>query len=204
MVDAILRMTVLAVLALAAVNAVQTAALLLRLVRHIASRHPEHGLRLWLPIFSSIRDARDWLEAWRRVLRRPPRRRAPGDQSPPVPRAAFSDLGHGDQRDRPPPGLAGRRPARERRGAGPDVHVVAPPRVLHSVDTTARSGSFRSIAYSAAIISFTVTRRCLAPSSPLPAPSGPRPTEWMRGSSAPCSTRYRRTDSTRRWLSVTL
>lgn len=72
MVDAIFRLTFLAVLALAAVNAVQTAALLLRLVRHIASRHPEHGLRLWLPIFSSIRDARDWLEAWRRVLRPDP------------------------------------------------------------------------------------------------------------------------------------
>jgi hypothetical protein len=72
MVDAILRLTFLAVLALAAVNAVQTGAVLVRLVRHVARRRPDDGLRLWLPIFSSIRDVREWLEAWRRVLRPDP------------------------------------------------------------------------------------------------------------------------------------
>jgi len=72
MIDAIFRLTVLAVLALAAVNAVQTGAVLVRLVRHVARRHPDHGLRLWLPIFTSIRDIREWLEAWRRVLRPDP------------------------------------------------------------------------------------------------------------------------------------
>jgi hypothetical protein len=60
------------VLALAALNAVHTGVLLVRLVRHVGRRHPHYGLRLWLPIFSSIRDIREWLEAWRRVLRPDP------------------------------------------------------------------------------------------------------------------------------------
>ena len=72
MVDVIFRLTVLAVLALAALNAVQTGAVLVRLVRHVGRRHPNYGLRLWLPIFSSIHDVREWFEAWRRVLRPDP------------------------------------------------------------------------------------------------------------------------------------
>jgi type IV secretory pathway protease TraF len=72
MVDAIFRLTVLAVLVLAAVNAVQTAAVMIRLVRHVARRHPGYGLGLWLPIFTSTSDVRDWLAAWRAVLRPEP------------------------------------------------------------------------------------------------------------------------------------
>jgi hypothetical protein len=70
MVDAIFRLTVLGVLVLVAVNAVQTGAIVVRLVRHVARRHP--GLGLWLPIFTSLDDVRDWLTAWRGVLRPEP------------------------------------------------------------------------------------------------------------------------------------
>jgi hypothetical protein len=72
MVDAIFRLTVLGVLVLAAVNAAQSAVVLIRLVRHVARRHPNDGLRLWLPIFTSMDDVRDWLSAWRGVLRPEP------------------------------------------------------------------------------------------------------------------------------------
>jgi hypothetical protein len=72
MVDAIFRLTVLTVALLAAVNAAQTAALLFRLVRHIARRRPDYGYRLWLPIFTSLRDVREWLHAWHGVLRPDP------------------------------------------------------------------------------------------------------------------------------------
>jgi hypothetical protein len=72
MVDAIFRLTVLAVLVLTALNALQTGAVVIRLVRHVARRHPRYGLRLWLPIFSSVSDVREWLNAWRGVLRPDP------------------------------------------------------------------------------------------------------------------------------------
>jgi len=72
MVDVIFRMTVLAVMALAGINAMQTGALLFRLVRHVGRRHPNFGLGLWLPIFTSVQDVRDWLNAWRSVLRPEP------------------------------------------------------------------------------------------------------------------------------------
>jgi hypothetical protein len=72
MVDAILRLTVLAVLALTALNALQAGSLLIRLVRHVARRQPHFGLNLWLPAFTSVSDIRDWLNAWRGVLRPDP------------------------------------------------------------------------------------------------------------------------------------
>jgi hypothetical protein len=72
MVDAIFRLTVLGVLVLAAVNAVQAGAVVLRLVRHVGRRHPNYGLGLWLPTFTSVTDVRDWLKAWRGVLRPEP------------------------------------------------------------------------------------------------------------------------------------
>jgi hypothetical protein len=72
MVDAILRVTVLAVLILATVNTVQGLALIVRLVRHVIARHPGHGSRLWLPTFTSVGDVRAWIEAWRIVLRPDP------------------------------------------------------------------------------------------------------------------------------------
>ncbi len=72
MVDAIFRLTVLAVLALAALNALQAGALLIRVVRHVARRQPHFGLNLWLPAFTSVSDIRNWLSAWRGVLRPDP------------------------------------------------------------------------------------------------------------------------------------
>jgi hypothetical protein len=72
MVDAILRLTVLAVLALTALNALQAGAVLIRLVRHVARRQPHFGLNSWLPAFTSVSDVRDWLQAWRGVLRPDP------------------------------------------------------------------------------------------------------------------------------------
>jgi len=72
MVDAIFRLTVLVVLALAALNALQAGSLLIRLVRHVARRQPHFGLNLWLPAFTSVSDIRDWLKAWRGVLRPEP------------------------------------------------------------------------------------------------------------------------------------
>ena len=72
MVDAIFRLTVLAVLVLAVVNAVQSAKVLYRLFRHVARRQPKYGLALWLPIFTSLSDVRAWLQAWRAVLRPDP------------------------------------------------------------------------------------------------------------------------------------
>jgi len=72
MVDVIFRMTVLVVMLLAGINAVQTGAVLFRLVRHVGRRHPSFGLGLWLPIFTSVQDVRDWLGAWRSVLRPEP------------------------------------------------------------------------------------------------------------------------------------
>jgi hypothetical protein len=69
MVDMVIRLTVGAVLILAAMNTVQGIALLVRLVRHVASRQPQWGLNLWLPAFTSVDDIRSWIEAWREVLR---------------------------------------------------------------------------------------------------------------------------------------
>ena len=72
MVDAIFRLTVLVVLALAALNALQAGSLLIRLVRHVARRQLHFGLNLWFSTFTSVSDIRDWLKAWRGVLRPDP------------------------------------------------------------------------------------------------------------------------------------
>ena len=69
MVDIILRLTVAAVLILAAINTIQGVALAVRLARHVARRQPQWGLNLWLPAFTSVDDIRSWLRAWREVLR---------------------------------------------------------------------------------------------------------------------------------------
>jgi anaerobic C4-dicarboxylate transporter len=69
MVDFILRLTVAAVLILAAVNTIQGVALMVRLARHVARRQPQWGLNLWLPAFTSVSDIRSWLGTWHEVLR---------------------------------------------------------------------------------------------------------------------------------------
>lgn len=65
----IFRLTVGAVLVLAVLNTVQGVALLAWLAHHVARRHPQWGLNLWLPVFTSVHDIRAWVDAWRDVLR---------------------------------------------------------------------------------------------------------------------------------------
>jgi hypothetical protein len=68
MVDTIIRLTVLAVLALAFANAVHAVVVFVRLARHLAACSPHGGLAFWLPAFGSMRDARVWVLRWRGVL----------------------------------------------------------------------------------------------------------------------------------------
>jgi hypothetical protein len=68
MVDVIVRFTVLAVLALAALNALHGGAVLVRIVRQLARRQPHLGLALWLPVFTSVGDIETWLGNWRAAL----------------------------------------------------------------------------------------------------------------------------------------
>jgi hypothetical protein len=71
MVDVIVRCTAVAVLALAALNALHGAAVLFRLVRQVSRRQPQLGLALWLPAFTSMDDVRAWLGQWRSALADP-------------------------------------------------------------------------------------------------------------------------------------
>jgi hypothetical protein len=71
MVDVIVRLTVVAVLALAALNALHGSAVLIRIVRHVARQQPQFGLALWLPAFTSVDDIRAWLARWRTILADP-------------------------------------------------------------------------------------------------------------------------------------
>jgi len=66
--DTVIRLTVLAVGALAAANTVHAAYVFVRFARQIARRAPHGGLSFWLPAFSSVRDARVWLARWKSVL----------------------------------------------------------------------------------------------------------------------------------------
>ena len=65
MVEAIIRLTVLAVLLLAVLNALHAGAIVTRLLHHAARRG---GRRLWLPAFRCVGDVRAWLGDWRDVL----------------------------------------------------------------------------------------------------------------------------------------
>jgi hypothetical protein len=68
MVDVIVRLTVVAVLAVATANLVHAASVAVRLGRYVARRHARLGLWLWLPVFTSGRDARAWVATWRAIL----------------------------------------------------------------------------------------------------------------------------------------
>lgn len=68
MIDTVIRLTVLAVLALAAANTLHAAWVFVRFARQIARRTPQGGLSFWLPAFGSVRDARVWLARWKSVL----------------------------------------------------------------------------------------------------------------------------------------
>src|SRR5207247_1331259 len=68
MVDTIIRVTVMAVLTLALLNALHGTSVLVRLARQLARRAPHGGLIFWLPAFGSMRDVRIWIARWRGVL----------------------------------------------------------------------------------------------------------------------------------------
>jgi len=68
MVDTIIRITVVAVLGLALLNALHGTSVLIRLARQLARRAPHGGLVFWLPAFGSMRDVRIWIGRWRGVL----------------------------------------------------------------------------------------------------------------------------------------
>src|SRR5712691_3565111 len=66
MVDTVIRLTVLLMLALGALNALHAGAVVVRLLHRLARRRG--GLALLLPTFTSTADIRDWLEDWRVFL----------------------------------------------------------------------------------------------------------------------------------------
>jgi hypothetical protein len=70
MVDVIVRFTVIAVLALGALNALHGVAVLVRIVHRLGTR-PDFGLSLWLPAFTSVDDIKTWLGQWRAAFRDP-------------------------------------------------------------------------------------------------------------------------------------
>jgi hypothetical protein len=65
MVDAIIRLTVLVVLMLGALNVLHAGAIVARLLQHAARRG---GRPLWLPAFQCMADVRAWLGDWRDLL----------------------------------------------------------------------------------------------------------------------------------------
>ena len=106
----IFRLTVGAVLVLAAINTVQAISLVIRLARHVAKRQPQWGLNLWLPAFTSVSDIQKWIDAWRQVLRpgdpvlaKIRTERAHGDWPSCLPRPAVADVGDGRVGARSPP-----------------------------------------------------------------------------------------------------
>ena len=69
MVDAIVKITGVAVLAVAALNLAQGALVTARLVAHVTRRYPHLRLDLWFPRWVHTRDAQSWLATWRGILR---------------------------------------------------------------------------------------------------------------------------------------
>jgi len=68
MVEWIIRITALAVAAVAVANMARGAWILLRLGLHLHARHRHLGRQLWLPLWRSPRDAREWFATWRAIL----------------------------------------------------------------------------------------------------------------------------------------
>jgi hypothetical protein len=71
MIDVIVQLTVIAVLALGALNALHGAAVLVCFVRRLSALQPHFGLGLWLPAFTSMEDIKRWLAQWRVAFRDP-------------------------------------------------------------------------------------------------------------------------------------
>jgi len=69
MVDAIVRLTGIAVIVIATINVAHGIAVLARLVAHVTRRYPHLRLDLWLPVWSTRREAHAWLATWKGILR---------------------------------------------------------------------------------------------------------------------------------------
>ena len=67
MVDVIIRVTVFAVLAVAAVNILHGILVTVRFACHVR-RSSRGGLSLWLPTFQSAADVAAWLARWRSIV----------------------------------------------------------------------------------------------------------------------------------------
>jgi hypothetical protein len=68
MVETIIRITMVAVLAVGLMNLAHGAWIAIRIGRHTRLRYPEIAKNLWLPIFQSRRDVAVWLATWRSIL----------------------------------------------------------------------------------------------------------------------------------------
>ncbi|HEV8584152.1 MAG TPA: hypothetical protein VGT02_04190 [Methylomirabilota bacterium] len=69
MVDVIVKLTGLAVLAVAVMNLAQGALMAARLIALVTRRYPHLRLDLWFPRWEDTRDVRTWLATWRGILR---------------------------------------------------------------------------------------------------------------------------------------
>ena len=68
MIETIIRITVVAVLAVGVMNLAHGAWIAFRLERYTRMRYPELERSLWFPIFQSRRDVSVWLATWRSIL----------------------------------------------------------------------------------------------------------------------------------------
>ena len=68
MVETIIRVTMVAVLAVGLINLAHGAWIAFRLERYTRIRYPELARNLWFPIFQSRRDVSVWLATWRSIL----------------------------------------------------------------------------------------------------------------------------------------
>ena len=68
MVEWIIRITALAVAAVALGNMGRGAWVLARLAYHVRAQHRHLGRDLWLPLWRTPRDAREWFATWRAIL----------------------------------------------------------------------------------------------------------------------------------------
>ena len=68
MIETIIRITMMAVLAVGVINLAHGAWIAFRLERYTRIRYPELASRLWFPIFQSPRDVAVWIATWRSIL----------------------------------------------------------------------------------------------------------------------------------------
>jgi hypothetical protein len=69
MADAIIRVTMLLVLAVAALNLGYAVLLGARLARRVREQHPDRWVRLLVPAWGSPREVAAWFRDWRAILR---------------------------------------------------------------------------------------------------------------------------------------